>query len=52
MLGLLAASFFTTLFLISLLNSTGTGAKLLIYNLSTLFFELLRLFGKLFNFLI
>ena len=43
----LTTSFLTTL--LSLLKSTGTGANLLISNLSTLLFELLELVGKLFN---
>ena len=43
-------SFFTTL--VSLLESTATGAILLISNLSTLLFKLLELFGKAFKLLI
>ena len=44
----LTTSFFTTL--LSLLESTVTGANLSISNLSTLLFKWLKLVGKLFNF--
>ena len=44
--------FLTTLFLttlVYLLTSTGTGTNLSIFNLFTLVFKLLKLFGKLLN---
>ena len=43
----LTTSFLTTL--LNLLKSIGTGANLLISNLSTLVFKLLKLFGKIFH---
>ena len=44
----LTTSFLSTL--LTLLKSTGTGIDLSISNLSTLFFKLPKLFGKIFNF--
>ena len=43
----LTTSFLTALF--NLLKSTGTGTNLSISSLSTLFFKLLKFFGKIFN---